>query len=180
MDAAFRFVPEDGPSALRPLAWARAGFDVAAAWLICALLAVMVTAVSLQVAMRYGLNRSFDSADELSRLTFVWTIFLALPLGLKSGAHIGVEMLVARLPKAAAAVLARLMALGGAALLLLVAWESARLAWEQWDELMGAVDASAAWFIVPLAWCGVHGALHLLWAALTGRHGAPQLLEDLG
>lgn len=180
-DSGFHFRPARAAGLLRPLALVIAALDVAAAWLICLLLSAMVVAVSLQVAMRYGFNRSFDSSDEIARLTFVWTIFLALPLGLKSGSHIGVEMLTARLPAAVSAPLARLVALIGAALLLLVGWESALLAFDQWDELMGAVNASAAWFVVPVAWCGLHGALHLLWIALTGPRSAPAvLLEDLG
>ena len=180
-DSGFGFRPASATGLLRPLAFLIAAFDVAAAWLICALLSAMVIAVSLQVAMRYGFNRSFDSSDEIARLTFVWTIFLALPLGLKSGSHIGVEMLTARLPAAVSEPLARLVAWVGAAVLLLVGWESAVLAFDQWDELMGAVDASAAWFVVPVAWCGLHGALHLIWTALTGpRRTSAVLLEDLG
>ena len=53
------------------------------------------------------------------------------------------------------------MALLGAALMLLVGWESLRIAFDQWDELMASVEASAAWFIVPVGICGFHGALHL-------------------
>ena len=64
--------------------------------------------------------------------------------------------------------MARLVAVLGACLLLLVAWEAAVLAWDQWDELMASMPASAAWFIVPVAVAGLHGALHLLWQACTG------------
>jgi TRAP-type C4-dicarboxylate transport system permease small subunit len=164
-----------------PLDHLLAALDVAAAWTLVVLVAVMVAVVSAQVGLRYLLNNSLSWADEVSRLCFVWTMFLAIPLGLKSGAHIGVDMLTARLPEGLRDGLARVVALLGAGLMALVAWESGRMAHEQWDELMATLNASAAWFIVPLALCGVHGALHLLWFVLTGPSAeAPTVLEELG
>ena len=38
------------------------------------------------------LNSSIGWADEMSRLTFVWSIFLGIPLGIRAGAHIGMEL----------------------------------------------------------------------------------------
>lgn len=176
-----RFAPRGATGVLRPLDRATAVLDLAAAWALVVLVAVMVSVVSAQVALRYLFNNSISWADEVSRLCFVWSMFIAIPLGLKSGAHIGVDMLVARLPRPARAALVRLTAAVGMALLLLVAWESSRIAFDQWDELMASVEASAAWFVVPLAVCGVHGALHLLWLVIQGPgEQAPSVLEDLG
>jgi TRAP-type transport system small permease protein len=175
------YAPRGATGLLRPLDWLTAALDFAVAWALVVLVAVMVAVVSAQVGLRYLFNNSITWADEISRLCFVWSMFIAIPLGLKSGAHIGVDVLAARLPAPARDALARLMALLGAALMLLVAWEAARIAYEQWDELMASVEASAAWFIVPLAIAGVHGALHLLWVVLSGPPTtAPVLLEDLG
>jgi TRAP-type transport system small permease protein len=162
------WAPLPGPAALRPLAWLLAALDMAVAWLLCAAMAVMVAVVGAQVALRYGFNSSLDWADEVARLSFVWSIFLAIALGIKTGSHIGIEVLVARLPALVRGGLARLVALTCAGALLLVAWQSATVAYDQWDELMGAVNASNGWFLVPLAVGGVHGALHLLWIALNG------------
>lgn len=175
------FSPRGATGVLRPLDRIIAALDFAAAWALVLLVTTMVAVVSVQVALRYVFNNSIDWADEVSRLCFVWSMFIAIPLGLKSGAHIGVDTLVSRFPAPVQHGLARVMALLGAALLLLVGWESAQIAFDQWDETMASVHASAAWFIVPVAICGVHGALHLLWLALVGPgHGAPELLEDLG
>jgi TRAP-type transport system small permease protein len=171
--------PMSGPAALRPLAWLLAALDAAVAWVLCAAMAVMVAVVGAQVALRYGFNSSIDWADEIARLTFVWSIFLAIALGVKTGSHIGIEMVVAKFPRAAREALARLVALVCAAALLLVAWESMTVARDQWDELMGAANASTGWFLVPLAIGGVHGALHFLWIALNGppRPGAAAAAE---
>jgi TRAP-type C4-dicarboxylate transport system permease small subunit len=160
--------PMAGPARLRPLSALLAALDLAVAWTLCVAMAVMVVVVGAQVALRYGLNSSFDWADEVARLSFVWSIFLAIALGIKTGSHIGIEMVVAKFPAAVRGGVARIVALVCAAALLLVAWESAIVARDQWDELMGAVNVSSAWFLVPLVIGGVHGALHLLWITLNG------------
>lgn len=169
MEGTLRYAPMRGTKPLKPLAHAIAALDVAGGWSLVGMVTVMVAIVSTQVALRYLFNSSIDWADELARLCFVWSIFLAIPLGLKAGAHIGIEMIASRLPKPFQSLVARAVAALGAGLLLLVAWESAVMAWDQWDELMASLPASAAWFIVPLAICGVHGALHLLWQVFTGE-----------
>lgn len=160
--------PMAGPAALRPLAWLLAALDLAVAWILCAAMGVMVAVVGAQVALRYGFNSSIDWADEIARLTFVWSIFLAIALGIKTGSHIGIEIVVAKFPAAMRGAVARLMAVVCAAALLLVAWESIHVAFDQWDELMGAVNASTGWFLLPLVIGGIHGALHFLWIALNG------------
>jgi TRAP-type C4-dicarboxylate transport system permease small subunit len=178
-DSLTTWSPLRGPAVLRPLAWVLAALDLAVAWVLCAAMAVMVAVVGAQVALRYGLNSSLDWADEIARLTFVWSIFLAIALGIRTGSHIGVEILVARLPAPWRGAVARLAAAVAAAAMLLVAWQSVVVAWDQWDELMGAVRASSGWFLVPLVVGGVHGALHLLWIVLAGppRSAAPAATE---
>lgn len=135
---------------------------------LLAAVAVMVTVVSAQVALRYGLNQSLDWADEIGRLAFVWSIFLAIPLGVRKGAHIGIDLVVDKLPAAWAAGLRRAGAAASAAMLAAIAWASVRVCIEQWDELMSTVDWSVGWFIVPVAVGAAHSALHLLHIALAG------------
>ena len=152
----------------RPIAAGLAAIDAAAAWLIAASVTVMVAVVSAQVALRYLANSSIGWADEVSRLMFVWSIFLAIPLGIKIGAHIGVEMLTARLPAFARALLARVAAAAGAALMGLVSWQAMVITRDQWDEQMASLGASAALFILALGVGCAHSALHLLWIVLSG------------
>jgi TRAP-type C4-dicarboxylate transport system permease small subunit len=173
------WTPMAGPAPLRPLAATLAALDVAVSWILCAAMGVMVAVVGAQVALRYGFNSSIDWADEIARLCFVWSIFLAIALGVKTGSHIGIEMVVAKFPRPLREALARLVALVCAAALALVAWESLTVARDQWDELMGAVNASTGWFLVPLVIGGVHGALHFAWIALNGppRPGAAAAAE---
>jgi len=56
-------------------------------WALVALMAVMCTVVFAQVVLRYVFNSSIDWADEVSRLAFVWTVFLAIPLAIRDASN---------------------------------------------------------------------------------------------
>jgi TRAP-type C4-dicarboxylate transport system permease small subunit len=175
-----RIAPARREGPLAPLAWLLAIFDFAVCWMIIALLSAMVAIVSAQVALRYGLNSSIGWADEVSRLTFVWTMFLAIPLGIKAGAHIGIELITDRLPPGAKSALQRLMAAIAMGMMLLVAWQTIVLAADQWDEMMSSSSFSSSWFLVPVAIAGIHSALHLFWIVLAGAPARDdRLLQEL-
>lgn len=135
---------------------------------LLAAVAAMVSVVSAQVALRYGFNQSFDWADEVGRLAFVWAIFLAIPLGIRNGAHIGIDLLVDKLPLAARSALRRAGAALAAAMMLAICWAAVRTCMEQWDELMATLDWSVGWFIVPVAIGALFSALHLLHIVVAG------------
>lgn len=159
------------PAVEGPLSWPLrllATADRALTGVLLAAVAVMVTVVSAQVALRYGLNRSIDWADEIGRLAFVWSIFLAIPLGVRDGAHIGIDLLVDKLPKGGQSLLRRAGAALGAAMMLAIFWAAVRTCVEQWDELMSTVDISVGWFIVPVAAGALFSAFHLLHIVIAG------------
>lgn len=130
--------------------------------------AVMVGVVSAQVALRYGLNRSIDWADEVSRLAFVWSIFLAVPLGVRQGAHIGIDIVVLKFPPTVQCWLRRAAAAVSALMMGVIAWAALGVAREQWDELMATLDWSVGWFIVPVGVGALLSALHLVRIAIDG------------
>jgi TRAP-type transport system small permease protein len=128
----------------------------------------MVGVVSAQVLLRYGFNLSIDWADEISRLAFVWSIFLAIPLGVRQGAHIGIDIVVNKLPPPVQGGLRRVAAALSAAMMLAIAWASWGVAREQWDELMATLDWSVGWFIAPVGIGALLSGLHLIRIALEG------------
>ena len=152
----------------RVLGW----LDHVVTGLLLAAVTVMVVVVSAQVALRYGFNRSFDWADEIGRLAFVWSIFLAIPLGVRQGAHIGIDLVIDKMPAPVRNALRRLAAALCAALMAIVAWAALGVAQEQWDELMATVDWSVGWFIVPVAVGALFSALHLLHIVIAGPPAA--------
>lgn len=159
------------------LAGIRAPLDAALGWIdhlarlvIVVAVGGMVAIVGSQVFARYALNSSIGWADEVSRLLFVWSIFLAIPVGIRISRHIGVEIITARLPLRVQARLARAMCAIGCAVMLLVAYQALIIAFDQWDELMVSIDLSAGWFIVALVVGGAHSALHLFRLTIFGPY----------
>ncbi|SFJ67219.1 TRAP transporter small permease [Celeribacter neptunius] len=128
--------------------------------------ATMIIVVSAQVVMRYVFNGSFDWADEVSRIAFVWTTFLAIPLGVRDGSHVGITLLVDRLPVRTRDLIARLMNLLAAAMMLVVFWTSIEVAAATWSERLGAINMTSSVFFIPVILASAHSALHLLQSAL--------------
>ena len=62
-------------------------------------LSLIVVLIFSNVVGRYLLGTSFAGAEELSRLLFVWLVFLGAILALRRRAHLGVELVQARLPR---------------------------------------------------------------------------------
>jgi len=141
-------------------------------WLIAkvviASMGIMVTVVAAQVFLRYALNLSLDWAEEISRLFFVWSVFFAIPLGVKRGAHVGISLLTDRLPPPMQDKLFRAMNVLATVLMGVVAYEAAILTKDQWDEPMSTLDFSVGLFMLPLFVGAAHSVLHLVDGALTG------------
>lgn len=70
-------------------------------WLMALALAIMVVLVFGNVVLRYAFDSGITWAEEVARLMFVWLIFLGAILALRHHAHLGVEMLQAKLPRKA-------------------------------------------------------------------------------
>ncbi len=62
-------------------------------------LALMVIMVFSNVVLRYAFNSGITATEELSRLLFLWLIFIGAIVAMKEGAHLGVDTLIARLPR---------------------------------------------------------------------------------
>jgi TRAP-type C4-dicarboxylate transport system permease small subunit len=67
---------------------------------IVASLALMVIMVFSNVVLRFVFNSGFTLTEELSRFVFLWLIFVGSVVAMKESAHLGVDSLVARLPRA--------------------------------------------------------------------------------
>ncbi len=139
-----------------------ARLDRAARWLVIACSALMILVVSVQVMLRYAFNTSIDWSDEVSRLLFVWCMFLAIPLGLREGSHVGIELLVQFVPAAPRRLLSRLCSLVAMLLMAVVLYFTVTVAIDTWDELMPTLSLSTNWFLVPVALCALHCLLHLI------------------
>lgn len=129
----------------------------------------MVSLVTAQVFMRFVLNSSIDSADEISRLFFVWAIFLAIPHGVKYGIHVGIDLLVSRFSEALKEYTFRVVSGFSALLMALVAYAAWIAILDKWPELMPTINFTAAIYYIPVLVCAAHSFVHLMIQAWCGR-----------
>ncbi|CKH19082.1 TRAP transporter small permease [Achromobacter xylosoxidans] len=113
-------------------------------WLMAGCLAVMVVLLFGNVAMRYLFNSGINASDEISRLAFVWLIFLGAVLALRDHQHIGVTMLVERFGPAARRV-------SHVVCQLLVLWMLWLLADGSWAQTLIGLDTRLPVTAMPLA-----------------------------
>jgi TRAP-type transport system small permease protein len=68
-------------------------------WLIVLLFAGVVLVGGLQVFCRYVLNASLSWSEEFQRYGLIWIVFIAMVVGYRRGAHIGMEFLLQKFPR---------------------------------------------------------------------------------
>lgn len=90
-------------------------------------LVLMVGMVFCNVVLRFVFNSGFTLTEELSRLLFLWLIFVGSVVAMKEGTHLGVDSLVARLPRLGKVV----CVLASNALMLWVCWLFLVGSWRQ-------------------------------------------------
>jgi TRAP-type C4-dicarboxylate transport system permease small subunit len=69
-------------------------------WIIAGCLAAMAAMVFGNVVLRYVFNSGIAISEEVSRWLFVWLTFLGAIVALREHAHLGTDVLLARLPRA--------------------------------------------------------------------------------
>lgn len=163
------FPPTRGNRWLRPLMAVTVAIDRVSFVAIVAAMGGMAALVATQVLFRYALSSSIDSADELSRLLFVWAMFLAIPHGIPRGIHVGVDILVNLLPKRPRAAVFRATSALGAVLMATVLYATVFVTADKWQELMPTIDVTAAVYYIAVLLSAGHSLLHLTVLALGGE-----------
>lgn len=147
--------------------------------LMAASLALMVLLVFTNVVLRYALNSGIAVSEELSRWLFVWLTFLGGIVALHERAHLGTDMLVARLPMGG-----KKFCLGlGQLLMIFICWLLFKGSLDQvrinWTSTSAAMEVSMAIFYGCGLVFSVSGAVILLldfWRLLTGQLTAAELI----
>ncbi|GGB01211.1 C4-dicarboxylate ABC transporter permease [Brucella endophytica] len=151
-----------------------------AEWTMAAMLAIMVVLVFGNAAGRYLLNTGLATSEEISRLAFVWLVFLGAAVAVRERAHVGVDMLLVRLPRAGKLICIIITN----ALILYALWLFVEGSWQQ--TIIG-LNSHAPVTGVPLAAFAAAGlvaavAMMALFAidlarALTGRLSDDELVQ---
>ena len=109
--------------------------------LIALMLAVMVLLVFGNVVLRYGFNSGITVSEEVSRWLFIWMTFLGAIAALREHGHLGVDMVVQKLPPFGK----KICLAAGHALMIYICWllfqgslEQARINWDVQAPTTGA------------------------------------------
>ncbi|WP_075291167.1 TRAP transporter small permease [Pararhizobium arenae] len=139
---------------------------------IALLLAGMVVLVFGNVVLRYAFDTGITYSEELSRMFFIWLTFLGALVAMREHGHLGMDMVLRRLPPAAA----KFAALLGHALMIWATWLLISGSWTQTiinlNVSAPATGISMAWFYGAGLAFGVPALLLLLWdtfSIATGR-----------
>ena len=114
--------------------------------LMASCLGVMAIAVFVNVVLRYGFGSGIAASEELSRLLFVWMVFIGATAAYPAGEHMAFTALVGALrrkPKAflAMTVVIRLLVILGAGL----------IAWGAWQQVLVGLDSRSVVMAYPTA-----------------------------
>ena len=160
-----------GPAFAGPLSLLKRGLcalDRVVYGVIIVAMTGMTALVAGQVFYRYALSSSIDSADELSRLFFIWAMFMAIPHGIKMGIHVSIDILIKKLSPAVQEALFRLMCVASAVLMILVFYVTIYVTADKWQEMMPTIDVTAAVYYIPVLLSAGHSVLHLIVFAWGG------------
>jgi TRAP-type C4-dicarboxylate transport system permease small subunit len=116
-------------------------------WLMALALSIMVVLVFGNVVLRYAFSSGIAWAEEISRLMFVWMIFLGAILALRHHGHLGVEMLQAKLPpwaRRGCAIVSHLLILYGLWLFLYGSWTQTLIGLNTFSTVLGYPTAIMA------------------------------------
>jgi TRAP-type C4-dicarboxylate transport system permease small subunit len=144
-----------------------------------ACLAVMALAVFVNVVLRYGFGSGVPASEELSRLLFVWMVFIGATAAYPLGEHMAFTSLVGLLQKKPA-----LMAVAAVVIRLLVVLASVLVARGAWQQVVVGLDSHSvvlgyptALLPLPALLCTTAIALMALWELIQRKpldlgHGA--------
>jgi TRAP-type C4-dicarboxylate transport system permease small subunit len=152
-------------------AWVDHGFKALEA-LLAMLLLAMVVMVFGNVVLRYAFNSGITVSEEMSRICFVWLVFVGAVVAMREGGHLGMDSVVAKLGRSGKLVCLVVGEVIVIACCAMFFWGT----WRQHD-----VNSTNSAPVTGLSMIWVFGigyftslgigllSLHKLWRALTGR-----------
>jgi gluconokinase len=111
-----------------------------------ACLALMALLVFVNVVLRYGFGSGIAASEELSRLLFVWMVFIGATAAYPAGEHMAFTSLAARLRQRPAA-----LAVWTALIRLLVLLAAVLVAWGAWQQVQVGLGSRSVVLGYPTA-----------------------------
>lgn len=146
-----------------------AGVAVGTDVLAAAFTLALVILVLANVVARYAFSTGLDWADELTRLAFMWVVFLGAFVALRRGAHLSLTALVDRLPLRARSIVLLVGELLAAAFLGYLVYGSVGLLQQalEFDTRSPILGISVAWSYLPLTVSSALMLVHVLGQVIT-------------
>ncbi|SDO26916.1 TRAP-type C4-dicarboxylate transport system, small permease component [Rhodoferax sp. OV413] len=134
-------------------------------------LAIMATSVFVNVVLRYGFGSGVAASEELSRLLFVWMVFIGATAAYPTGEHMAFNSLLVAMrnkPRllVVTAVLVRLLVILGCGLLAWGAWQQVVVGMGSQSVVLGY---STALLPLPAFLCSVAIGLMALWELIRNQ-----------
>ena len=120
----------------------RKPFDMAMA----ACLAVMATIVFINVVLRYGFGSGVAASEELSRLLFVWMVFIGATAAYPAGQHMAFTSLVRHIARGPVS-----RAWVSRAIHALVLLACVLIGWGAWQQVVVGMDSTSVVIGYPVA-----------------------------
>jgi len=117
-----------------------------ASTLMAICLGVMALSVFINVVLRYGFGSGVAASEELSRLLFVWMVFIGATAAYPAGEHMTFTSLVGLLRDKPRALLAATLLIR-----LLVVTSSGLIAWGAWQQVVVGLDSYSVVLRYPTA-----------------------------
>ncbi len=121
-------------------------FQRAANTLLAVCLGVMALSVFVNVVLRYGFGSGVAASEELSRLLFVWMVFIGATAAYPMGEHMAFTSLIGLLRQRPAA-----MATASTLIRLLVVLGCALVGWGAWQQVVVGMDSTSVVLHYPVA-----------------------------
>ncbi|KQU73464.1 MULTISPECIES: TRAP transporter small permease [unclassified Rhizobacter] len=115
-------------------------------WAMAACLGVMAVAVFINVVLRYGFGSGVAASEELSRLLFVWMVFIGATAAYPLGEHMAFTSLLGALQRKPLALRALTVLIR-----VLVVLASVLLAWGAWQQVVVGMGSSSVVLGYPAA-----------------------------
>lgn len=110
-------------------------------------LAVMAVSVFVNVVLRYGFGDGVPASEELSRLLFVWMVFIGATAAYPLGEHMAFTALLRPLERRGPAVLSVMTRVIHA----LVVCTCVLIAWGSWQQVVVGLDSTSVVMGYPMA-----------------------------
>ncbi len=111
-------------------------------WLAIILLALMLVIVDIAVFMRYVMNDALAWSEEIAKFVMVWLTFFVAPIGLRMGAHVGIEVILGQLRGRFRQFLIMMIFAGIIALMAVFVKEGAFMTWNARIQRASTIDIS--------------------------------------